>query len=645
MEYLKKSLGIKIGLFVILQVLVVMSVLSGIVIGENLSRSWYGKSRDEVSADIFSSTGAFAAHRIVTEIMDFYTGISPKTELDRELIEGEEDSPGFGYSMYLGKDASEDASGENTYLFGTKGKEGTEIRQVHKELDGNEVYKERQDHGTFVIEVYLALDPNTRPFPEEIKQHYSFLNHLYQYRNYALGAGIPSILAALAILILLIVTAGRRKEAGEQAIFRKLPLDLLAGAVIFLIVFAGFTTAEFMIFETLVVQIIMLALGTAVISFLITGFILILSAQVKYAGWWKASVIYRTCRLLLKLLKGLGRWIGSMAKQLPLVWKTAVAVIILFFINLFLTTGWYYNGFAAFCWLLQWVAMGAGAVYIALCLKRLKEGGKHLAEGDLSCKVNTKGLYLDFAEHAAHLNSIGDGMAKAVEERLKSERFKTELITNVSHDIKTPLTSIINYVDFLKQEELGSEKAREYVEVLDRQAGRLKKLTEDLVDASKAATGTIKMDLAPCQVGVLMSQTMGEYEEKAEKSQLQFIMKLPEEDLEILADGRRLWRVFDNLLSNICKYSQPGSRVYLNLEEEQGRAVITYKNMSKYELNITEEELMERFVRGDSSRHTEGSGLGLSIADNLTELMGGTFQIQIDGDLFKTVITFPLNTL
>lgn len=646
MEYLKKSLGLKIGLFVVLQMLVAMSVLSGLVVGDNLSHSWYGKSQDEVRADIFSDTADFAAGRIVTEITDFYTGISPETELDRELIEGEEESPGFGYFMYLGKDASEEVVGENSYIFGTKGKEGTAIRRVHKELGESPfVYKERQDHGTFIIEIYLTLNPNKNPLPREIEQHYSFLNRLYQYRNYALGAGIASVLAALVILILLLVVAGRRREDGEQAIFRRLPLDLLAGAVIFMVALTGATTGEFMISESLAVQLIIFTLGTAIVSAFITGGLLILAAQVKYKGWWKASFIYRAYRLLIKLLKGIGRLIGSGVRQLPLVWKTVLGMVALFFINLFFTVNVYYEGFAAFCWCLQWAAMGVGAIYIALCLKRLKEGGKRLAEGDLSYKINTRGLYLDFAEHAEHLNSIGEGMAKAVEERLKSERFKAELITNVSHDIKTPLTSIINYVDFLKQEELASEKAREYVEVLDRQSGRLKKLTEDLVDASKAATGNVKMDLAPCQVGVLMSQTMGEYEEKAEKSQLRFIMKLPEEDLEILADGRRLWRVFDNLLSNICKYSQPGSRVYLNLEEKKGRAVITYRNMSKYELNITEEELMERFVRGDSSRHTEGSGLGLSIAGNLVELMGGIFQIQIDGDLFKTVITFPLNTL
>ena len=243
---------------------------------------------------------------------------------------------------------------------------------------------------------------------------------------------------------------------------------------------------------------------------------------------------------------------------------------------------------------------------------------------------------------SGYLGDPADPGRREDEEQMKSERFRNELITNVSHDIKTPLTSIINYVDFLKKEDIDNEKAQEYIGVLDRQANRLKKLTEDLVEASKAATGSIKLEKIPCRVGVLMMQVMGEYQEKTEAADLTMIPTQPEEDLEILADGRSLWRVFDNLLNNICKYSQPGTRVYQTLERQDDKAVIIYRNTSAYELNITEEELMERFVRGDKSRHTEGSGLGFSIARNLVELQGGSFHIHIDGDLFKVVIEFPL---
>ena len=302
----------------------------------------------------------------------------------------------------------------------------------------------------------------------------------------------------------------------------------------------------------------------------------------------------------------------------------------------------YGSGAVIIPWVIGAVITAASVLYVALCMKRLQEGGERLAEGDMGYKIDTKGMFLDLKKHAENLNDIGNGMAKAVDERLRSERFKTELITNVSHDIKTPITSIINYVDFLKKEDIENEKAREYIEVLDRQSQRLKKLTEDLVEASKAATGNVTLNLMPCDAAVMMTQAMGEYKEKAESQDLEMIMNLPEENISIMADGRSMWRVLDNLMNNICKYSQPGTRVYQTLEEKDGKALITYRNTSRYELNITGEELTERFVRGDSSRHTEGSGLGLSIAKNLVELQGGRFDIYIDGDLFKTIIEFDL---
>ena len=231
-------------------------------------------------------------------------------------------------------------------------------------------------------------------------------------------------------------------------------------------------------------------------------------------------------------------------------------------------------------------------------------------------------------------------MTRAVDERMKSERLKTELITNVSHDIKTPLTSIINYVDLISKEDTDNEKIKEYTDVLSRQSERLKKLIEDLVEASKASTGNVDVSLAPCDVSVLISQSVGEYGEKLENAQLELLISKPEQPLMIMADGRLLWRVFDNLMNNVCKYAMPGTRVYMTLELSGGEAVVSIKNISKYPLNIKAEELMERFVRGDSSRSTEGSGLGLSIAGSLTSLMGGKFSVEVDGDLFKATLRF-----
>lgn len=223
---------------------------------------------------------------------------------------------------------------------------------------------------------------------------------------------------------------------------------------------------------------------------------------------------------------------------------------------------------------------------------------------------------------------------------MKSERFKTELITNVSHDIKTPLTSIINYVDLIKKENPENENIKNYIEVLDRQSGRLKKLIEDLVEASKASTGSLAVNLAESDVSVLLSQTVGEFDERLKAAGLTAVLGLPEKPVLIMADGRHLWRVFDNLMNNICKYSQKGTRVYLDVAESSGTVTVIFKNISAYELNISGEELTERFVRGDRSRNTEGSGLGLSIARSLTELQDGTLDIDIDGDLFKVTLTF-----
>ena len=278
---------------------------------------------------------------------------------------------------------------------------------------------------------------------------------------------------------------------------------------------------------------------------------------------------------------------------------------------------------------------------MALQFHKLQEGSRRIAEGDLQHKIDTTKMFWEFKKHADNLNRISDGMSHAVDERMKSERFKTELITNVSHDIKTPLTSIINYVDLLEKTDVQDETAKEYLEVLERQSARLKKLIEDLIEASKASTGNLSVNMEELEANVFVTQILGEFEEKIANAGLELIINKPEEEIPVQADGRHLWRVVDNLMNNICKYAQPDSRVYINLEQTPDKTMLTFKNMSKYPLNITSEELMERFVRGDSSRNTEGNGLGLSIAKSLMELMNGKLSLYVDGDLFKVVLEFP----
>ena len=267
---------------------------------------------------------------------------------------------------------------------------------------------------------------------------------------------------------------------------------------------------------------------------------------------------------------------------------------------------------------------------------------RHLADGETSYQVDLKQFSGKIRETAENLNNASRGLEAALSEKVKSERLKADLITNVSHDIKTPLTSIINYVDLIKREHIQDEKILRYLDVLEQKSHRLKNLTEDLVEASKASSGNLKLEISRLDFIELIHQTNGEFEEKFAIRQLNLITSAPEHTLFIEADGRRLWRVLENLYNNAFKYALEGSRIYVDVAEEDSMAIFTIKNMSSNPLNIKAEELTERFVRGDVARTTEGSGLGLSIAKSLTELQGGTFEIYIDGDLFKVKVAFPL---
>ena len=284
-----------------------------------------------------------------------------------------------------------------------------------------------------------------------------------------------------------------------------------------------------------------------------------------------------------------------------------------------------------------------GVMWVIKDIDKLADGVKEITKGNLDSKVEINEKMSVFGELADGINHIGDGLKSAVETSLKDERMKTELITNVSHDLKTPLTSIINYVDLLKKQDMPNEEAKHYVEVLDGKAQRLKQLTEDLVEAAKATSGNIELEMMPITFDELMKQALGEFEDKYEKKNLTIIASYPKEPAVVLADGRRLFRIIENVLQNIYKYAMEGTRVYADLSKDEDKVTFTLKNVSAAPLNISAEELMERFTRGDSSRTTEGSGLGLSIAKDLTRLQNGEFEIQLDGDLFKVIISFPVH--
>ena len=438
------------------------------------------------------------------------------------------------------------------------------------------------------------------------------------------------LLAVCLFLFIFLLCSMGRKEGVDgiyQCWLNKIPLDLFL-ALLFALFFAW---AAFLsdIWYIDFWYYILLAFGAAALALTL---ILSVAGRAKAPGFFKNTLIYK---VFAWIFRGLGR--------IPMVWRTALVWGALCLAELFFTfmLGWNEEQYAVL-WLLSRGVLTIVILYLASSLRLLQKEGQAIADGQTDYKGKPIPRWLPaLKKHEENLQSIQSGIQKAVDEQTRAERMKTELITNVSHDIKTPLTSIVNYVDLLEKEDIQPEKAKEYVDVLNRQAARLKKLTEDLVEASKASSGSLPVHLAPTDVNVLLSQLAGVYIEKLEGAQLEPIFPPAPSQPVIQADGQLLSRVLGNLFSNICKYAMPGTRVYFESTADEKTVSLTFKNISKYELNIPAEELMARFVRGDRARHTEGSGLGLSIAQSLTELQGGAFRIEIDGDLFKAVVTFP----
>lgn len=454
-------------------------------------------------------------------------------------------------------------------------------------------------------------------------------------------------LAELFFLVFLARAAGRRvgREEAVAGWQEKIPFDLyavvvLGGSAMLVAAAASGMEDTFQGFEPIMIAVVLACCAAAYALFL--AFWMTLCARVKLGRWWENTV----CCWLLRLCRRVLRWcwrvlcrawgaLAGFVRGIPLVWRTAVGCCVIG-VLLFALESNHADGL-----LLMLIAvLSVAACLLSMQLRRLQKGGEALAAGDLTSQVDTSHMYFDLKRHGENLNAISRGMSIAMEQRLKSERLKTELITNVSHDIKTPLTSIVNYVDLLQREHTP-EQEREYLAVLDRQAHKLKKLTVDLVEMSKASTGNIPCHLARRSVRELIDQTVGEYAEKLSAARLEPVVTLPDEDLYCLCDGALMWRVLDNLLSNACKYACAGTRLYIAARREGETVAFSFKNISRDALNIDPDELMERFVRGDSSRTTEGSGLGLNIAKSLVELQKGTFSIAIDGDLFKVGFVLP----
>lgn len=529
-------------------------------------------------------------------------------------------------------------------LKGKKGKIKGKVTDIFYHYAEYEEYDQTAEYYTLTV----SFPENTMTAKKvSLMASAAHMAYLLRYAVYLIA--LLSLLGMILSFISLMSVSGRRprREDLVPGPLYKVPYDLLlllniSAAGILIIPLAeslsGYMAAAY-------------ALCFCLVCFCL-GLGLCMSTAVRIKGHtlFKNTLVLRILKLAWRLLgmfwKGLvrlHRFNMTLLGSLPLIWKTLLALVLLSFLELVgLMVS--FNSEAEMIlvlWFLEKLVLVPAVLYLALTLRRLQKGGAALAGGDLSYQTDTKGMFWDFKKHGEDLNSIASGMAIAVEDRMKSERMKTELITNVSHDIKTPLTSIINYASLIGQAPDGPD-VPEYSQVLLRQSEKLKRLIDDLVEASKASTGNLDVLLSPCDASVFLTQAAGEYEEKLQAAHLTLVTKQPEKELRIMADGRRMWRIFDNLMNNICKYAQPGTRVYLSLEEKDGKALISFKNTSREALDISEAELMERFTRGDASRTTEGNGLGLSIAGSMAELQGGNLSLTVDGDLFKAVLTFPL---
>ena len=552
-----------------------------------------------------------------------------------------------------------------------------------------------EDLPPYTVELYLLSDA----IPEEYA--WTLLREIWAYRNelfWVLGGGL---LLFAAFMVYLCLAAGWRKGAEEPRAggLNRIPLDLYLTGVGFLVCLAVGLAGEalyFLLRETPKILLPATVLSGYILCLLIAAFFFACAAQFKTAEgfWWRNTLVgwfFRLCyRLSLWLEKLLGQkalpllgWILRKIWVLTLLaWQFFCRACVWFYHAAERGLGWFFAAIGkTFRWLgsrlhrffsllplmWQWLLVGAamlltvtfalltrseGLLVLSLCASfavilygatsfgTLLEAARRMGKGNLETKVSDKHLIGSFRDFAGDLNALADVAVVAARNQLKSERMKTELITNVSHDIKTPLTSIINYVDLLQKPHTPEEQEA-YLEVLSRQSGQLKKLIEDLMEMSKASTGNMPVDIAAVNAVEAVNQALGEFADKLAKNQLIPVFRQPEEPVFMKADGRLAWRVLSNLLSNACKYALPGTRLYIDLMELEGKVLISLKNISREELNVSADELMERFVRGDVSRNTEGSGLGLNIARSLMELQKGQLQLLVDGDLFKVTLIFP----
>ncbi len=518
------------------------------------------------------------------------------------------------------------------------------IEGISADMYGHGLFGENEDKDAYVFAVALDTTYPVQDTYYQMKEHYQYFSGK---SGLMIGLSGCSAAAILAGLVWLTVIAGRRPEDEEIHcnLFDRCKTEIAAVLVIGIWILCMLAPAEGMrnpgyymngevpygYASVVAWSGETIAAGTAA-ALITCG--LFLAGYLSLVRRIKAKTVWKNSFL---------RWfivcIRQGLRHIPTVWKS----VALFFLFLFNQAVLFRSG--VFLWVLLSIMIDAAAFYYvvrqAVGRKKVKEALTRIAEGDVEYQIDLEGLKGDQLVIAEQLNRIGEGLEAAVEANVKNERMKTDLITNVSHDIKTPLTSIINYVDLLKRENIQDAKVQDYLNILEAKAQRLKVLTEDVVEASKVSSGNIVLECMNLNLVEMVQQTSGEFAERFETRGLKEVLRLPEEPAVVWADGRRMWRVLENLYGNAAKYAMKGSRIYADLSQSEDEVAFSLKNISEQPLNISADELTERFIRGDISRSTEGSGLGLSIARNLVSLMGGEFELYLDGDLFRVTLTFP----
>ena len=468
----------------------------------------------------------------------------------------------------------------------------------------------------------------------------------------SLFAIVVGMVGSILFFIYLMASVGHREGHEEICLdkFDRWPTEpaalLIIGGILAFVFLCGWLATIFAesFFTSRQIYTVMqiVSVAVSVIIGLIGFFSLV--KRLKAGIVWKNSLLRKICVTLVK-------WGKVLVKNWPTSGKTTAVIILYWVVTIplcmFITINRFWGSFFLYVTgIVVFVGVQVAAAGVILWAvinrRRILEGVERISGGDLEYAIGDEGMFADDRRLVEAINNIGAGFQDAVDTAVKSERMKADLITNVSHDIKTPLTSIINYVDLMKRENIEDETLKRYLEVLDQKSQRLKNLTEDLVEASRASSGNISLQLERINFVELVKQASGEFEEKFRERGLTPVTSFPEYSLHVIADGRRVWRILENLFQNTKKYAMPGTRVYISAAEQDGYATFTMKNISESELNITPEELTERFTRGDASRTTEGSGLGLSIAKSLTELQEGIFEIYLNGDLFQVTVQFKL---